>query len=464
MRTYDFENITIPLYEHIYKCIKEDIINGVFPAGEKLPSKRSFAENNGVSTITAQNAYEQLISEGYIFSIPKKGYFIADIRKNTIAENINKEDVSSIIDLPQNGNNIEIDLSNNFTNPEMFPFSVWSKIMRRLLAEKQESLMTTVDIGGVGELRNAIAQHLKSFKGMTVDPRQIIIGAGTEYLYGLLIQLLGNDKTYCIENPGYGKLPQIYNLHKVNCCLGNIDNNGIMVEELIRNNAQIAHRSPAHHFPTGITMSAPRRYEILEWANKAEDRYIIEDDYDSEFRVSRNPVHTFYSLDTSGSVIYMNTFSKSLASTVRISYMVLPDSLAERFKENFSFYSSTVSSFEQYTLASFIEEGFFEKHINRMRLYYIRQRQAVLSLLSSSLMKDKCSVIENDSGLHFILRLNTFLSDKEVKDILYREGIKISALSDYSRSSSISHDFIISYSNLDMDAFKRALGILSENI
>ena len=160
----------------------------------------------------------------------------------------------------------------------------------------------------------------------------------------------------------------------------------------------------------------------------------------------------------------MNTFSKSLASTVRISYMVLPDSLAERFKENFSFYSSTVSSFEQYTLASFIEEGFFEKHINRMRLYYIRQRQAVLSLLSSSLMKDKCSVIENDSGLHFILRLNTFLSDKEVKDILYREGIKISALSDYSRSSSISHDFIISYSNLDMDAFKRALGILSENI
>ena len=185
MRTYDFENITIPLYEHIYKCIKEDIINGVFPAGEKLPSKRSFAENNGVSTITVQNAYEQLISEGYIFSIPKKGYYVADIRKNNIPENINKEDVSSIIDLPQNGNNIEIDLSNNFTNPEMFPFSVWSKIMRRLLAEKQESLMTTVDIGGVGELRNAIAQHLKSFKGMTVDPRQIIIGAGTEYLYGL---------------------------------------------------------------------------------------------------------------------------------------------------------------------------------------------------------------------------------------------------------------------------------------
>ena len=360
MRTYDFENITIPLYEHIYKCIKEDIINGVFLAGEKLPSKRSFAENNGVSTITAQNAYEQLISEGYIFSIPKKGYYVADIRKNNIPENIKKEDISSAIDLPQNGNNIEIDLSNNFTNPEMFPFSVWSKIMRRLLAEKQESLMTTVDIGGVGELRNAIAQHLKSFKGMTVDPRQIIIGAGTEYLYGLLIQLLGNDKTYCIENPGYGKLPQIYNLHKVNCCLGNIDNNGIMVEELIRNNAQIAHISPAHHFPTGITMSAPRRYEILDWANKAEDRYIIEDDYDSEFRQNGKPIPPMQSMDRNEKVIYMNTFSKSLTPTIRISYMVLPDHLIYEFYKKLGFYNFTVSTFGLYALAEFITEGYFE--------------------------------------------------------------------------------------------------------
>ena len=260
------------------------------------------------------------------------------------------------------------------------------------------------------------------------------------------------------------KLERIYNANGVGSIKVELDDKGLSLLSLEKSSADIAHISPNHHYPTGITMPLDRRYEILSWAAKKDERYIIEDDYDSEFRVSRNPVPTFYSLDTSGSVIYMNTFSKSLASTVRISYMVLPDSLAERFKDNFSFYSSTVSSFEQYTLASFIEEGFFEKHINRMRLYYIRQRQAVLSLLSSSLMKDKCSVIENDSGLHFILRLNTVLSDKEVKEILYREGIKISALSDYSRSYSISHDFIISYSNLDMDAFKRALEILSENI
>ena len=297
-----------------------------------------------------------------------------------------------------------------------------------------------------------------------MSPSQIIVGAGTEYLYSLIIQLLGRDKLYAIEDPGYMKLEKIYEANGVKSIKVKLDEKGLSLSSLEKSSADIAHIGPNHHYPTGITMPLDRRYEILSWAAGKEDRYILEDDYDSEFRVSRNPFPTLYTLDTSGSVIYMNTFSKSLASTVRISYMVLPEDLSDRFQEKYSFYSSTVSSFEQYTLASFIEEGFFEKHINRMRLYYIRQRQAVLSLLSYSLMKDKCSVIENDSGLHFILRLNTVLSDKEVKEILYRERIKISALSDYSRSSSISHDFIISYSNLDMDAFKKALGVLSEII
>lgn len=377
-------------------------------------------------------------------------------KKSKVSYLVEEDEETSTVELP--------DLSNNRVNVDNFPFSIWSRIMRKTMGEKQNLLLSPMKTEGVYELRRAISHHLSSFRGMAVSPSQIIVGAGTEYLYSLIIQLLGRDKLYALEDPGYMKLERIYNANGVGSIKVELDDKGLSLLSLEKSSADIAHISPNHHYPTGITMPLDRRYEILSWAAKKDERYIIEDDYDSEFRVSRNPVPTFYSLDTSGSVIYMNTFSKSLASTVRISYMVLPDSLAERFKENFSFYSSTVSSFEQYTLTSFIEEGFFEKHINRMRLYYIRQRQAVLSLLSSSLMKDKCSVIENDSGLHFILRLNTFLSDKEVKDILYREGIKISALSDYSRSSSISHDFIISYSNLDMDAFKRALGILSENI
>ena len=325
-------------------------------------------------------------------------------------------------------------------------------------------LLRHMNTEGVLELRRAISHHLSSFRGMAVSPSQILVGAGTEYLYSLIIQLLGRDKLYAIEDPGYIKLEKIYKANGVQSTRVELDHKGLSVMKLDASSADIAHISPNHHYPTGITMPLDRRYEILSWASKKEGRYIIEDDYDSEFRVSRNPIATLYTLDTSGSVIYMNTFSKSLASTVRISYMVLPEELSLVLKENFSFYSSTVSSFEQYTLASFIDEGYFEKHINRMRLYYIRQRKAVLSLLSSGPLKDKCSVIENDSGLHFILRLSTDKRDEEVKDILLREGIKISALSDFSHTSSISHDFIISYSNLDIEAFKRALVILSQNI
>ena len=458
MLTYTLDKDKGHLSRELYKALKNDIEGGKLKRGEKLPSKRTFARNCSVSTITVQNAYDQLVSEGYITAIEKKGYYVSDsvAKKSKVSYLVDEDEETTTVELP--------DLSNNRVNVDNFPFSIWSRIMRKTMGEKQNLLLSPMKTEGVYELRRAISHHLSSFRGMAVSPSQIIVGAGTEYLYSLIIQLLGRDKLYALEDPGYMKLERIYNANGVGSIKVELDDKGLSLLSLEKSSADIAHISPNHHYPTGITMPLDRRYEILSWAAKKDERYIIEDDYDSEFRVSRNPVPTFYSLDTSGSVIYMNTFSKSLASTVRISYMVLPDSLAERFKENFSFYSSTVSSFEQYTLASFIEEGFFEKHINRMRLYYIRQRQAVLSLLSSSLMKNKCSVIENDSGLHFILRLNTVLSDKEVKEILYREGIKISALSDYSRSSSISHDFIISYSNLDMDAFKRALGILSENI
>lgn len=459
MLTYTLDKDKGHLSRELYKALKNDIEEGKLKRGEKLPSKRTFARNCSVSTITVQNAYDQLVSEGYITAIEKKGYYVSDSfvkKKSKVSYLVEEDEETTIVELP--------DLSNNRVNVDNFPFSIWSRIMRKTMAEKQNLLLSPMKTEGVYELRRAISHHLSSFRGMAVSPSQIIVGAGTEYLYSLIIQLLGRDRLYALEDPGYMKLERIYNANGVKSIKVELDDKGLSSSSLEKSSADIAHISPNHHYPTGITMPLDRRYEILSWASKEYERYIIEDDYDSEFRVSRNPVPTLYTLDTSGSVIYMNTFSKSLASTVRISYMVLPDSLAERFKDNFSFYSSTVSSFEQYTLASFIEEGFFEKHINRMRLYYIRQRQAVLSLLSSSLMKDKCSVIENDSGLHFILRLNTVLSDKDVKDILYREGIKISALSDYSRSSSISHDFIISYSNLDMDAFKKALGILSEII
>ena len=459
MLTYSLDKNKGHLSKELYKALKRDIEEGNLKRGEKLPSKRAFARNCSVSTITVQNAYDQLVSEGYITAYEKKGYFVSDgvgKKRAAVSFVVKEEEEKAKMDLP--------DLSNNRVREDNFPFSIWSRLMRKTMAEKQKQLLSPMATEGVYELRKAISHHLSSFRGMAVSPSQVLVGAGTEYLYSLIIQLLGRDKTYAIEDPGYMKLERIYESNGVKSTRVQLDEKGLSLEMLEDSGADIAHISPNHHYPTGITMPLDRRYEILSWAAGKEDRYILEDDYDSEFRVSRNPFPTLYTLDGSGSVIYMNTFSKSLASTVRISYMVLPFDLAERFKEKLSFYSSTVSSFEQYTLASFILDGYFEKHINRMRLFYIRQRKAILSLIYSSPMKDRCSVIENDSGLHFILRLHTTLSDEKVKEILKEEGIKISALSEFSHFSSISHDFIISYSNLDLEIFKKALSILSDNV
>lgn len=459
MLTYDFENVKIPLYEYIYKCIKNDIITGIIKPKAKLPSKRTFAKNNGVSTITIQNAYDQLISEGYVITIPKKGYYVAEISEMNIVRNKSKN--SSCINV-QEADSKYINLSGNQINPKNFPFSVWAKLVRRTITEKSIELMTPSPTGGTSELRKAIAEHLHSFRGIEVDYNQIIIGAGTEYLYSLIIQLLGDDSVYCIENPSYFKIARIYASNRVKYRYSNMDERGIIVPEIEKNGAEIIHISPTHHFPTGITMPVSRRYEILAWVNREDGRYIIEDDYDSEFRLTGKPIPPMFSIDSSGKVIYMNTFSKSLLSTMRISYMVLPPKLANKFYEKLSFYSCTVSNFEQYTLAKFIDMGYFEKHINRMRLYYSRQRKKVLECIEKSVINDKCEVIENDSGLHFLIKLNTKLSDEEVIKALKRERIVMKAISEYYIDKIESkHIFILNYANIDIEKLRECLKIIN---
>ena len=429
MLTYDFSHISQPIYKELYQNIRRDILNGTIKSGEKLPSKRTLAQNLGISTITVENAYDQLISEGYLYSELKKGYFVSDIK------NLSKPHPSSIqqarLDIKVNRKpSYYFDFASNNVETKNFPFSIWAKLSREVLSEMQDQVLQVSPSSGIEVLRNAIAKHLYSFRGMAVDPNQIIIGAGTENLYEILIKLFGTDKTFCIENPGYTKIRKVYEINKVECVFANLDENGINIQELRNSKAQIAHISPNHHFPTGITMPASRRYEILSWANEKKDRYIIEDDYDSEFRQNGNPIPTLQSIDAFEKVIYMNTFSKSLASTIRISYMVLPEHLANLYYQTLDFYSCPVPTFEQYTLAKFIDEGYFEKHINRMRLYYRRKRLTVLNILHKNLSDNECSFLESDSGLHLILKLKTSLTDNELKKKLLAKGININKLSE----------------------------------
>ena len=459
MLTYVFENNGVPMYEQLYEYLKDDITKGILKTDEKLPSKRAFARNNGISTITVQNAYNQLQSEGYIYSLTKKGYYVANLcslRKLSADTKLSLD-----IKLPPSEEECEINFSNNNIKPENFPFSVWSRLSREVMSQKSREVLIQSPTGGILELRESIAEHLKAFRGMLIDPNQIIVGAGTEYLYGLLIQLLGTKRNFCIENPGYKKLKSIYSQYGANCVLADIDRKGVTVQELNRVNAQIVHISPNHHFPTGITMPADRRYEILSWANETSDRYIIEDDYDSEFRLSGKIHPTLFSIDGCEKVIYMNTFSKTLTPTIRISYMVLPIDLANRFYQELSFYSCTVSNFEQYTLSLFINRGYFEKHINRMRLYYLRRRREVIELLYKSSLKDNMELIENESGLHFLMKLKTDIDDETIKRELLKRKIRISPLSDYYMTGkAIPHHFVINYSSLDI----KKLGTVFETL
>lgn len=463
MLTYSFADIgSESIYIYLYKCIKNDILSGVLRAGEKLPSKRSFAKNLGISTITVENAYAQLQAEGYIYSIAKKGFFVNDISENQI---ISKHIGEITVPASTASKSYIADFVSNRTSPENFPFSVWAGLMRKVISEQSDELMTTSPGGGVYELRKAICDHLFQFRNMKVEPEQIIIGAGTEYLYGLIIQLLGHGKTYAVENPGYKKISQIYESNNVRCVYASLDESGVSIDSLEKSGADIIHISPAHHYPTGIVTPIGRRYELLGWASKSDSRYIIEDDYDSEFRLNSKPVPMLQSIDVLEKVIYINTFSKSLSSTVRISYMVLPPHLLEQYRKKLGFYSCTVSNFEQYTLARFISEGYFEKHINRMRTYYKNLRDELLVSLKGSTLSDRVQITEENSGLHFLMHVDTELSDAEIVKSAERNGIRIKCLSQYYSESDGAdrHITVMNYSGLSAKDISGAVAALEKS-
>ena len=451
MLTYSFSDIgPESLYEHLYGCIKNDILSGKLRSGTKLPSKRTFAKNLGISTITVENAYALLISEGYVYSIPKKGYFIANV-DTSVPASINAES--------EKRQEYFADFASNNTLHMLFPFTTWAKLMRGVLSERQPELMQKAPGGGIAELRAAIAEHLYQFRGMRVQPSQIIVGSGTEYLYGLIIQLLGHEMTFAVEDPGYGKIAKVYEANGVKFRHIPLDENGVDVAALKESGANILHISPSHHFPTGIVTPISRRYELLSWAAESEAHYIIEDDYDSEFRLGGRPVPPLRSIDVTDKVIYMNTFTKSLASTIRISYMVLPGTLAELFYKKLGFYSCTVSNFEQYTLAEFINGGHFGNHINRLRRHYREVRDLLLGEIAGNAAFKDAVIAEKDSGLHFLIRLDADKTDEELVREAHRHGINISCLSDYydNQENAPSSTLVINYSGIEKEKIPEAV-------
>ncbi len=457
MLTYELKKSPgVPLYEALYRCIRADILSGILTPGTKLPSKRTLAANLKVSKITVEGAYDQLLAEGYLRSVEKVGYFVEDTAHPV-------PPVSAVcVPTPKKQEAPYLDLTGG--GAVRFPFSVWSRIQRQVMLDYSRQLLLPLPNRGIPELRRAIADHLADFRGLHVDPEHILIGAGTDFLYNLLIQLLGRDKTYAVEEPGYSKIRRIYAAGGVSCISAPLDTFGVRPEALEQ--AQVLHISPFHHFPTGLVTPVNRRQELLDWAAQAPDRYIIEDDYDSEFRFAAHPMPAMRSMDRRARVIYMNTFSKSLAPSIRISYMVLSEPLMAEFQEKLGFYSCTVPSFEQYTLARFLAQGHFEKHINRMRKAYRSTRNRLVEILTRCPLAKHLTIQEENAGLHFLVTLDTALSGDALVARCGKAGLQVQTLAGFYHQDcppDAHRTLVVNYSGLrdeDLDKLEQLLAAL----
>ena len=430
MLTYHLDpHSKTPLYEQVYRAVRADIMSGTLAGGTRLPSKRQLAANLRVSQITVETAYGQLLAEGYIVSEPRRGYFV----QKQLAAPAQAQAPKAAAPHPHTApaDDCKYDFRTNIVDTGCFPFATWARLSRSVLSEYSDRLLRATDPCGAAELREQIARYLYDFRGINISPDNILVGAGSEYLMHLVIQLLGRERVYALENPGYRKLYQIFADNGAAVRPLPLDKSGLRADALAASDASVVYLTPSHHFPLGTVMPAARRMEILRWASAAPGRYIIEDDYDSEFRYASRPIPALGELDHAGRVVYVNTFAKSLSPSLRIGYLVLPDALMARYHERFSLYSSTVPSFDQHTLAAFMRTGGFERHISRSRKVYQARRDALMAALDCELADLPHEVSRSEAGLHLLLHMRNGMLERELIERASAAGVRVYGLSAY---------------------------------
>ena len=448
------------LYEQIYEYIRNDITNGKISCGERLPSTRLLAHHLQVSRSTIEVAYAQLLSEGYIESVPYRGYFASDVSE-LYQMRIELEQP----ELPEEKaekENWRIDFNPYTVDITHFPYNAWKKCHREVWYTPEEMFLPG-EKKGEPKLRQEICNYLHSARGVNCGIQQIIIGAGNEYLLLLLAQILGRQKKVAMENPAFMQAYRIFsNLHyKVEGV--EMDENGICMGRIREENPDIVYTMPSHQFPVGVVMSMKRRLELLNWAVEAPNRYIIEDDHDSEFRYKGKPIPSLQSIDPSGRVIYMGTFSKSIASAVRVGYMVLPKQLLKVYEETCGFYATTVSRFQQEVLYYFLKEGAFERNLNRMRTIY----KAKHDILTAALKKEAWvkRVYGDHAGMHVLVEVDTSLSEDELLARVLAHGVRIYGLHEYLIDTAQYGEhptILLGYGNLSEQQMREGLKVIRD--
>lgn len=452
--------VQTPLYEQLYTFIKDEIMEGRISYGTKLPSKRKLSEFLKISQNTVEKAYEQLVAEGYVDGKARKGYYVLAY------EDMEYVPVASRIPLPQKKE--EPAALFNFhpsqIDTESFPFATWRKYAKNMIDLDNQELLLMGDKQGEYILREEIANYLYQARGVHCSPDDIIIGAGIEILLQQLILLFGSEATYGVEDPGYHVISRILQNYPNEVHPLQVDEKGVKVETLEGKAIDIVYVTPSHHFPYGSVLSANRRIKLLNWASSVRERYIIEDDYDSEFRYSGKSIPSLQSMDQMGKVIYLGTFSKSLIPSLRISYMVLPKALMVRYQKDLSFFQCSVSRIDQHILATFMKEGDFEKHLNRMRKIYRRKMEMTMELLKPH--QDKIKVIGDVSGFHVVLELNSELTEEEVMRKAKNARLKIYPLSNYQmeKSHTTRPRIILGFAGIPEERLEEAITLLLESL
>ncbi len=424
-----------PLYQQIYENLAQQIRTGRLHSGDRLPGKRSLAAQLAVAVNTVDTAYQMLVAEGYLEARPKSGFFVLDYTEMLPVSSSAGEAEPPAPAEPE-PSPLKFDLSTGAVDTDLFPFRTWGRIQKELLYARPE-LLRHGHRQGDPELREQLADYLRAYRGVVCSPEQIVVGAGVEYLLGLLAQLLGGrtdrpGSAAAIENPGYDRPRAILENNGIPCRCVDIDTSGLSPAGLEASGANLCHITPSHHFPTGVTMPVGRRAQLLRWASELPGRYILEDDYDAEFRFDMRPVPSLQGMaGPDGPVVYLCTFSKSLAPSIRIACMVLPGQLLERYRAAFGSYSNTVSRFEQQTLRRFLAEGYFTRHLARMRGVYKARMERLILELERRFGRDELRLQGRHTGLHLLLTLPRGPGEAEMETSALASGVGLRGLSRY---------------------------------
>lgn len=455
MLTFSLEaDSSVPLYEQLYLHIRQAIVDDTLTTGTKLPSKRKLGDFLDVSQTTVELAYAQLLAEGYVESLPRKGFYVLPQEELYVRRGSS----SSVIEPLPMKKAYDFDLYPSQIDTTAFPFERWRRHLKQVVSEEHHDLLSLGSVQGDFVLRQEIATYLYHSRGVHCSPEQIVVGSGTEQLLPQLLELLPDTTTFGIEDPGYPLTRQLFAHQRRTFIPLPVDESGVRVDLVEQASIDALYVTPAHQFPTGTILSVSRRQRLLNWASERQ-MYVIEDDYDSEFRYSGKPIPSLQSMDQNERVVYLSTFSKSLMPSLRIGYMVLPPPLLNRYRERYRHFTCSVPRFEQHTLAEFMATGDFEKHLNRMRKTYRRKLEIIIAAFKP--YEPTVSVTGASAGLHVVLSVHTSETSEELKRLAEASNIRINAMTDYRiKSSDTMPQFLFGFAALSEETLPAAVSAL----